>query len=76
MNSPPHRRLAVLGIAFGIGGPAVVRVAKANGYVASYQGLLWGTVAMGVFCILGAFISYRVVRRQVEQDRKDLGLDG
>ena len=70
------RLFALLGPALGLGCPIVIRLAKANGYVASYQGLLWGTVAMGVFCILGAFISYRMVRLQVEQDRKELGLDG
>ena len=52
--------------------PNLGRIADALGFKASRETLLYGTIVMGVVCIVGAIISFRSARTMAARDVVEL----
>lgn len=53
-------------------GPHLGQIANVLGFEASRQSLLYGTIAMGVICIVGAIASYRSAKAMAARDVAEL----
>jgi hypothetical protein len=49
-----------------------VHIARALGFKASYEIALYGTIFLGVVCIVGAIISYKSARATSARDLEEL----
>ena len=70
MNYKHAQIFGLVGATLGIGGPIAARFAKKAGYGAFYELLLFGTIFLGAFCIIGAVISYRLAQDKLKRDLK------
>ncbi len=52
--------------------PNITRITKLLGFKLSYNVALYGTIAMGIVCIVGAIISYRSARAAVARDLAEM----
>ena len=52
--------------------PNITRIAKLLGFNLSYEVALYGTVAMGIVCVVGAIVSYRRARAAAARDLAEM----
>ena len=64
MKRTASQRWAIVAVVFGFGAPFATGLAKSAGYLPSREGLMAGMIGLGVVCILGGVIAYRMAMAQ------------
>ena len=53
-------------------GPNIGRIADTLGFKATHEIALYGTIFMGLVCVVGAIISYKSARKTAARDLEEL----
>ena len=64
MKNKQSKQMALFAILVGVGLPVVVRLVTSAGYVPTRDGLMVGTMGLGMVCIVGGLMAYRAAMAQ------------